>query len=278
MATKPNVGLAHPWGQSDFARVQASGLSTMAFVSGWDDPLAVKSQGQAWGLSDKLCLDVEGGIRGDGSWVQGWLDTSRAGLYGNYGVHPNRTATFHILAAYPASGNPNATWYSNFPRPKGPCGWQWQGTHNEFGATVDRGWYDDWFAQGGPVDMAGEDSALVRLAYEIAEVLLNSGGMSQNQMNYGLGLVQSAGGDIGGPMGTIMDSSEEWGQVRSLMGEIRTNAAAVPALQAEVDQLKAQIAAGGTPSAPPDLSGVLAAITNVETALQALTAAVQAIK
>src|SRR5207237_988026 len=34
------------------------------------------------------------------------------------------------------------------PRPNGPCGWQWQGTHKEFGWSVDRGWFEDSFVAG----------------------------------------------------------------------------------------------------------------------------------
>src|SRR4029077_12111309 len=113
LATKPNVGLAHPWTQANFNTVLQGGLASIAFCSGWDDPVACKNLAAAWGV--RLCLDVEGGIRGDGPWVQSWLNASGAGLYGNEGVHPNRTAAFHILAAYPAGGNPNATWYSGYP-------------------------------------------------------------------------------------------------------------------------------------------------------------------
>ena len=147
LATRPNVGLAHPWTQADFQTVLQGGLFSIAFCSGYDDPVACKNLAAAWGV--KLCLDVEGGIRGDGSWVQPWLDASGAGLYGNEPVHPNRNAAFHILAAYFGS-DPNATWYSGYPRPSGPVAWQWRGTHNEFGATVDRGWYDDWFKPSQP--------------------------------------------------------------------------------------------------------------------------------
>jgi hypothetical protein len=144
LATKPHVNLAAPWSKQDFARVKAAGLTSLAFCSGLDDPVACKNLAAAWGV--RLCLDVEGGIRGDGPWVQDWLTRSGAGLYGNAPVFRGRRAPFYVLAAY--QSDPRATWSSHFPRPNGPCGWQWQGTHTEFGCGVDRGWYDDWFAGG----------------------------------------------------------------------------------------------------------------------------------
>jgi len=145
LATRPGVNLAAPWSEQDFARVKAAGLSTIAFCSGKDDPLACKNRAAAWGV--RLCLDVESGIRGDGPWVQDWLTRSGAGLYGNAPVfRRGRRAAFYVLAAY--QSDPHATWSPHVPRPNGPCGWQWQGTHSEFGCSVDRGWYDDWFARG----------------------------------------------------------------------------------------------------------------------------------
>lgn|GEM_PF-7090824 len=145
LATRPGVGLAAPWPQSDFDRVKAAGLSTIAFCSGRDDPAACKSRAAAWGV--RLCLDVESGIRADGPWVQDWLTKSGAGLYGNPPVFKGRRAAFYVLAAY-LNSDPHATWSPHVPRPNGPCGWQWRGTHTEFGCSVDRGWYDDWFATG----------------------------------------------------------------------------------------------------------------------------------
>src|SRR5439155_8028783 len=140
----PEAGVAHGWSQSDFDRVKAAGLATLAFCSGQADPLTAKRNGEAWGV--RICLDVERTIRADGPWVQPWLDASGAGLYGNLPVHGGRTAAFHLLADYPASGDPKMTWLG--VRPPAPCGWQWEGTHDEFGASVDRGWYDDWFLGG----------------------------------------------------------------------------------------------------------------------------------
>jgi hypothetical protein len=145
LQTRSDVGLGHAWKKAEFARVRAAGLTALAFCSGHDDPVACKKRAEAWGV--RLCLDVEGGIRGNGPWVKDWLQQSGAGLYGNAPVFANRRAAFYVLAAYPGY-NPTRTWTNDphFPRPNGPCGWQWQGTHTEFGCGVDRGWYDDWFA------------------------------------------------------------------------------------------------------------------------------------
>jgi hypothetical protein len=145
LQTRSGVNIGHAWSKEEFARVQAAGLGALAFCSGLDDPVACKNLAAAWGV--RLCLDVEGGIRGDGPWVQDWLRQSGAGLYGNAPVFANRQAVFYVLAAFPGF-DPTLTWTNDpqHPRPNGPCGWQWQGTHTEFGCGVDRGWYDDWFA------------------------------------------------------------------------------------------------------------------------------------
>jgi hypothetical protein len=143
LATKPHVGLAAPWPKADFDRVKAAGLSSIGYCSGQDDPAACKRLAAQWGI--KLCLDVESGIRSDGPWVQPWLNQSGAGLYGNAPVFSGRRAAFYVLAAY-KNADPGKTWDPRGNKPSGPCGWQWQNTHTEFGCSVDRGWFDDWFA------------------------------------------------------------------------------------------------------------------------------------
>lgn len=147
LVTKGNVGIAAPWTKADFDNAKLVGGMPLGYCSGWDDPVACKNLAAQWGV--RLCLDVESGIRGDGPWVQAWLDASGAGLYGNAPSHNGRRAAFHILAAYPGY-NPNATWSAQVPRPAGPCGWQWQGTHTQFGIAIDSTWFDDWFAQQQP--------------------------------------------------------------------------------------------------------------------------------
>jgi hypothetical protein len=136
----PNI--LNGWSKNDFTRVKNSGLATLAFCSGWASPTTMKTQSEAWQVP--ICLDVEGGIRGNGSWVQPWLNTSGAGLYGNAPVFSGHKAAFYILAAYPGY-NPHKTW-SGTP-PGHPCGWQYQGTTQAYGASVDRAWYEDAFVQ-----------------------------------------------------------------------------------------------------------------------------------
>jgi hypothetical protein len=169
------------WAKADFDRVRAGGLATFAFCSGFADPAQMAAQADAWGVP--ICLDVEGGIRGDGPWVQGWLDTASAGLYGNAGVHPNRTAPFNIIALYPGA-DPGATWPGNQPRPTGPCGWQWQGSHPAFGTTVDSAWYDDAFQaanQPGSGTLGGDmftdaDRAILDRVFNVAMYGQHTGG------------------------------------------------------------------------------------------------------
>ncbi len=138
----PNI--LRGWAQDDFTRIQENGLATLAYCSGWSNPATMKAQSANWGVP--ICLDVENGIRGDGPWVQGWLDASGAGLYGNLGVHTGRRAAFHVLAYYP---NPvptiPMTWAPRATPPSSPCGWQYRGSHSNYGATIDSCWFDDFF-------------------------------------------------------------------------------------------------------------------------------------
>ena len=133
----PGQNIAHGWSAADFAAVRAVGLYSIAYASGWSDPATAKAQAALYGV--RGCLDVEGGIRGDGPWVQGWLDVSGFGLYGNAPVHQGRTAAFHVLAAYPGH-DPGASWPK--PRPLVPAGWQWAGSVTKYGTSVDLCWFD----------------------------------------------------------------------------------------------------------------------------------------
>jgi hypothetical protein len=143
----PNTGgrsifnLLNVWTLDEFNRVRQLVPQPVGFCSGWDDPAGLRNVAAQWGV--RLCLDVEDGIRGDGPWVDGFLQTSGAGLYGGAGVHYH-AAPFRILAYYPAGGCPESTW--NGQAPAEPHGWQCQGTHDEFGVSVDRGVYQDWFS------------------------------------------------------------------------------------------------------------------------------------
>lgn len=135
-------GISHGWTAADFAAIKAAGMTAVAYCSGWSDPYRMQQQRLAWNV-DYLFVDVESGIRSDGPWVQGWLYDSGAGLYGNQGVFAGRTFPYCQLAAYPGN-DPEATWGSP-PVPTVPHGWQWQGTHTEFGISCDSAWWDDAF-------------------------------------------------------------------------------------------------------------------------------------
>jgi hypothetical protein len=144
---KDEVRLLSPWDRGSFDVARQCGGTPLAYCSGWDDPKKCKEMAADWNV--RLCLDVEDGIRGNGDWVQGWLDESGAGLYGNYWVFEGRRAPFYVLTAFPGS-DPGDTWGTAYcPRPAGPCGWQWRGSHDEFGGAIDSCWFDDWFGRDG---------------------------------------------------------------------------------------------------------------------------------
>lgn len=150
LATQQQAGafnLAAPWSRLAFWNVQQAGLLAIAFCSGWDDPIALRRLAAEWGV--RLMVDVEDAIRGDGPWVGPFLQASGAGLYGLLEVH-RWPAPCRIVAEYPAGGCPGATWPAS-PAPREPHGWQCQGTHREFGLSVDRSALDDWFAGGADV-------------------------------------------------------------------------------------------------------------------------------
>jgi hypothetical protein len=178
LATKGGVNLLSPWDLASFDVARQLGGTPIAFCSGWDDPVACRNLATQWNV--RLCLDVETGIRSDGNWVQQWLDLSGAGLYGQHyqdtnsnwhSIHLNRTAAFHVMSWY-IGRDPGATWAGPQPSDGSPLGWQWQGDHQEFGLSVDRGTYDDWFGGafsqsvigGAPLTQAVK-LAFVRLAY-----------------------------------------------------------------------------------------------------------------
>lgn len=147
-------GLASPWTRAEFARVQQAGLAAIGFCSGKDDPDLLRAKAAAWNILH--AVDVEHGIRDDGPWVSPWVRRAQSGLYGAMSVHyqngeePGRGAAFNILAWYPGY-DPQSTWFDAIElRPPGPCGWQWWGTHTEFGLSVDRMWLDDAIIPTGP--------------------------------------------------------------------------------------------------------------------------------
>ena len=165
LGTRGGLGLATLWDQAAFQIVKAAGMTAIGFCSGWEDPVAIRALATAWGVLP--CVDVETGIRTDGLWLDDWLPIAGAGLYGLASVHYEvgqpigRRAAFNIVADYLTIGCTGEIWPSWLQRPSGPCGWQCQGSHFEFGLDVDRGWYDDWFATGGlPLDQATFDKLM----------------------------------------------------------------------------------------------------------------------
>jgi hypothetical protein len=138
---KAGDDLENPWTAADFATIRAAGLVAFAFVSGDDDPAWVRDEATSMGVT-LIILDVENGIRGDGAWVDPWLATSGAGIYGNPPVMDNHAMHGHpcyIGAAYPEDGTQTAAWPSDAtaPIPARPMGWQWADNGSYGGLTVD---------------------------------------------------------------------------------------------------------------------------------------------
>lgn len=175
LATSTGVNLLHPWSRTDFDLVRSVfGVRPIGFCSGLDDPAAVRQLAAEWDVLP--LLDVEDGIRADGPWVDGWLATSGAGLYGSPGLHDNHPQPLiaRVAAIYPYSGDPVATWplgKGGPPPPATAYGWQWAGSHDMFGVTVDAGWYDDWFAQGEEDLTPEQDARLSRIEDAAIRVL-----------------------------------------------------------------------------------------------------------
>jgi hypothetical protein len=169
LASREGVGLLRTWNRAEFDIARGCGAAPLAFCSGWDDPTSCKVLAGQWNVP--LCLDVESGIRGDGTWVQAWLDGSGAGLYGNPSVFANRRAPFFVMAAYPGS-DPGRTWQGTPPAM--PHGWQYQGTTSMFGISVDLTYLDDWFGASPPVTTTKEDTDMTPCIRRGSDGLLNS--------------------------------------------------------------------------------------------------------
>jgi hypothetical protein len=153
----PGPGIYSGNTKADFDRAHQAQMKTIGWASGNADPGQQKALAASWAV-DYPTLDDEGGIRAYGSWEQPWLDTSGFGLYMPYGADGSRIkgfrAPWYIMADY-LGRDPQATW--NGSPPPVPHGWQWAGTVNAYGGSVDRLWLDDWFgstpapAQGEPL-------------------------------------------------------------------------------------------------------------------------------
>ncbi len=165
-------GLAHVWTRADFENARRCGGPPIGFCSGWDDPTRIRALAAEWNV--RAGLDDEPGIRGDGFNRQAWCDAAGAGIYGAAGVH-GVVAPFHIVADYPCAPpqgcDPGTTWRSGLARPTGALGRQWQGTHTEFGRSVDRSWLDDWFATGGPIVIDPNDPTIKTIESKVDQAL-----------------------------------------------------------------------------------------------------------
>ncbi len=245
MTTKPS-GIA-TWPKSNFDRIKAAGLGTWGYCSGWDDPAALKVQAAAWGI--RILLDVENGIRGDGPWVQGFLDTSGAGLYGSPSVFAGRRAACYVVAMYPGGASPTATWLNGYTPPSGPHGWQSQGTHSAYGASVDSGYFDDWFGGAAPTPQPthGEQMAyyMTPETHNANEPLLwLCGDLQLGPKRPVWNPAEEA--SYNGPTGTNMKDQTVYKVTRfvfdAMPDETEGLAAGVTAIKAAVDALTAKVA------------------------------------
>lgn len=164
LQTKPGVYLAGPWSDAAFGVVRAGGLLTGAYVSGWDDPTALRAKAAALGIT--IILDVESGIRGDGLWVDPFLAASGAAIYGDIAVmtaHATHGHPAYVFAGYPG-GPQSATWPSYGPvlDPARPTGWQYQGTTQEPFGAVDLSNFDQAALQ----PQEGEDVSVLQLGVD----------------------------------------------------------------------------------------------------------------
>lgn len=271
--TQPNMGLYRPWSQAEFNVAAGTGSPPIAYASGWDNPVACKNLAATWGV--RLCLDVEGGIRGDGPWVQAWLNSSGAGLYGNAPVHTNRVAAFHVLAAYGL--DPNATWASRIPKPSTPCAWQWQGTHSQFGVGVDSTWLDDWFSgtYGPSPGHLGEDMIFgFRHTSNGAEYIVDGSGIRPltAAMAAALDAAAKAGGSVGLVMVDADAALDQWqAQSSSDTQAILAAIKAIPVGQGSTVDLTPVLAAIADLKAHPTVASdpvVVDIVTKIEKALQ----------
>lgn len=177
--------VSNPWEKADFQRVLNAGMNAIGYASGYSDPGYVAQTAHDWGIL--AALDMEYGIRTKGSWTQPWLDKAGAGLYAHPQDHSGLTAVFHVAADYPGY-NPKKTWPGGYPRPDTPCGWQWHGTHTEYGVSVDSSWFDDWF--GDSMDQATFDKMLKQGLKDLLAI------DADNQKSWGqgtMGLIDNAG-------------------------------------------------------------------------------------
>lgn len=225
--------LEGPWPQQGFDTVRAAGLVPGAFCSGLDDPVRLAALARQWGIP-LLLLDCEDGIRGDGAWVDPFLQAAGCGLYGLQPVHWHR-APYRIVADYPGF-DPGQPWPS-VVAPAEPHGWQWQGTHDEFGGPVDRSWLTDRF--GGEMILGPDDLQAI---------------------------VAAVNTDVSGPPANLFVLKDTFNRLFNS----DSAASVVSLLQAANAKLDALAQQGGalTPAQAQQLADVQAAVTRIEAALR----------
>lgn len=268
LATEQRAGafnLAAPWSRQAFAIVQQAGLRAIAFCSGWDDPVVLRQLAAEWGLL--LFLDDEDRIRRltQPDWRPAFLQASGAGLYGLLSRH-NIAAPYRIAAEYPTGGCTGATWPTS-PAPPEPHGWQCQGTHTEFGLSVDRSALDDWFQE---ATMAIDPAILQELRTNAATSarIVSATDAAQDDagnpidVHWTAGYVLAHVRALQAQLGQLLGDDQQVQQaVAALTQQVQSQGATVQAVQAAVAALKDQLAAGGDP-------GAAAAIDRIEQALQ----------
>lgn len=225
IGTKPNLGLQHIWTQADFENARLCGTTPIAFCSGNDDPVALRDLARAWNVV--LFLDDEPEIRPYGSWEQPFLDAAGSGLYGLLEVHTRLRTWGRIVANYPGF-DPLATWPNN-PPPE-PHGWQWQGTHTEFGLSVDSSWLDDSLGAAMAISFPAKDEAESFVDFLYGALLHREPASDQDREGWV----------------NIAMTSGLWGLVDQFVGNVD-----VVAEQAVVNQLIADYKAGKLGSTAP---------------------------
>lgn len=139
----------HGWADPTFKMIQANGLVSGAYVSGWDDPGYCQSRATSLGVI--AILDCETSIKAEPYngvyWVDTWLKAAPSiGLYSNTGsgVLENHVAHNHpcyVAAAYPGGSggysDPGTYWVGDVATPSTPYGWQYADTSQIPGFNCD---------------------------------------------------------------------------------------------------------------------------------------------
>jgi LysM repeat protein len=140
----PLPGAYHGWTPQDFENARSVGAT---FCYAFPAAAPVQARMAAATLGAPLCLDNARGDTADpfAASLAAWLAAAApCGMYAQPDVleHWQGHYAFAVLATRPG-GDPHSS-DGGFALGV-PTGNQWQGSHLEFGVTVDRGWYDPAF-------------------------------------------------------------------------------------------------------------------------------------